>query len=271
MYILKNNDPVMQEASRMTLRIRHFARGSYPEAGGEWAALPVNRFFIPLQNPSGEACFIADEKNFFPLKPGCAYFIPLHHPARVKLDENLEFISIHFTLEIFETIDIFSHCRTVFEVNDPAWQERAKRAFAEPEVFRGALLLRSLTEDFAAETGMLADVDALNFTERFADFQMELKYIQTHCRAGLSVAEVAKRHGWSREAFSREFSRQTGLSPKQFISRQLLNHACQLLQKQHRVRETAFELGFSNEFYFSRFFKKHTGLSPKEYCRMYRK
>ena len=55
-----NRIGVMNAADRMVLRIRHFARGTYPEADGTPGALPVNRFFLPIRNPNGKACFMED-------------------------------------------------------------------------------------------------------------------------------------------------------------------------------------------------------------------
>lgn len=272
MCVLENRDDVMQEASRMKLRILHFARGVFPLAVGKREALPVNRFFMPLVNPNGGACFIADDEKKFPLKPGCAYFIPLHYPARVKLDEQLKFISIQFTLEIFDAVDLFSHCNTIWEIEEPALTERAKKAFETPQLYNAALQVKSLVNDFAAKLISEIGIDALAHSTRFAEFQKELEYLREHCSAQIGVAELAEIHGMSREAYSRKFSRKTGMTVKQFISRMLLNRACRMLSQQRLlIREVAFALDFSNEFYFSRFFKKNTGMSPVEYYRMYRK
>ena len=50
-----------------------------------------------------------------------------------------------------------------------------------------------------------------------------------------------------------------------------MNRACDLLLREDaRVREVAFELGFSNEYYFSRFFKKQTGIPPRDFKAHYR-
>ena len=57
-----------------------------------------------------------------------------------------------------------------------------------------------------------------------------------------------------------------GMTPKQFLTRTLLNRACALLLRGNRLaREVALELGFTNEFYFSRFFRKQTGMTPQEF------
>ena len=86
---------VANYADRYRLHIHRFARGTYPEASdGIENSMPVNRFLIPLTNPSGSACFVEDGTRHFTLTPGNAYFIPLNHTARIRLDAFLDFVSI---------------------------------------------------------------------------------------------------------------------------------------------------------------------------------
>ncbi|NSW89572.1 MAG: helix-turn-helix transcriptional regulator [Firmicutes bacterium] len=39
----------------------------------------------------------------------------------------------------------------------------------------------------------------------------------------------------------------------------------ELLTSNSSIKEIAYKLKFSDEFYFSRFFKKHTGIPPSKY------
>lgn len=263
---IANRDNAMNTADRMILRIRHFAKGTFPEASGKPGALPVNRFFLPIRNPNGKECYIEDARLHYTLRPGCAYFIPLFHNACVCLDRELRFLSIQFTLELFGGVDLFSHVHTIREIADDSWLRRAEAAYAEPNDYISAALVRGLTEEFAAL--LLSDMtdEQLEFATGFAEFQQELEYIQTHCLATTTVEEVAALRGFRREVFSRNFTSAVGIPPKQFLSRCLMNRACDLLLSGNRlVREVAFELGFSNEYYFSRFFKKQAGVPPHRF------
>ena len=85
-----------------------------------------------------------------------------------------------------------------------------------------------------------------------------------------TVEELAAVRGMTRETFSRKFSASLGMTPKQFLTRTLLNRACALLLRGNRLaREVALELGFTNEFYFSRFFRKQTGIPPHRFRKIY--
>ena len=65
---VKNNKAVILTGNRMDLELQHFARGTYPITYTDLRPLPVNRFFIVIQNPGGENCRIEDEKDSFVLK-----------------------------------------------------------------------------------------------------------------------------------------------------------------------------------------------------------
>ena len=260
----------MAAANRMRLRVKHFALGTFPEADGSVSAMPVNRFFIPLANPSGAACWIEDGEKRLVLKRGFAYFIPLYRPASVRLDERLEFLSVHFNMELYDGADLFSRFGAICEA-EGNWAEEVMTAYREPDPCRSAVLVRSAAERFAGEMMIRMPREAFAFAEGFDRFEPELAYIRKHCNAALTVEEVASVRGFRREVFSRNFSQATGMTPKQYIGRVLLNRASDLLINQDCLaREAAFHLGFANEFYFSRFFRKHTGLPPKQYQRLYR-
>ncbi len=64
------------------------------------------------------------------------------------------------------------------------------------------------------------------------------------------------------------FRQQVGLTPMQYLERQRLERARQLLELTPRtIQAIADELGFDNPFYFSLRFKRLTGLSPRAYRR----
>ena len=261
-----NRESVFRTANRMQLEIHHFAKGTYPVAGREFHALPVNRFFLPISNPGKENCRIEDEKDSFVLTPGNAYFAPLHYPCRLTLDRDLEFVSIHFTLEFYDGIDIFSDFNTLCEIPSPQYLERALHIFDTSEPFTAALSLRGIVSDFAAELGGRLENRQLALVTRFAPFKKELDYLQSRPPADVTVEELANLRKVSRECFTRNFTKATGITPKAFLTRMTLSRSCRLLSGTTRsIKEIALELGFSNEFYFSRFFSKHMKLPPGRY------
>ena len=263
---VKQHHTAFRTANRMQLKIHHFARGTFPTRSRTFDSMPVNRFFLVISNPRGESCRLEDSEHSFALKPGAAYFAPRHHNCHFLLDDKVEFISIHFTLELYEGIDIFSSFGEVCEFCDRTWLQRAEKAFETDLEFSAALQLQGIVSDFAALLGEKITDEQWENVTRFASFKKELEYLQNCPPAQVTVDKLAELHGVTRECFSRKFTRITGVSPKRFLTHVLLSHACRkLLSENLSIREIACDLGFSNEFYFSRFFHKHTGLPPKEY------
>lgn len=263
---VRNRLSVLQTAERMKLELHHFAKGSYPTWAKEFGTMAVNRFFLPYKKSENNCCRIEDENDSLELIPGRAYFAPLHHKCRFMLDEELEFISIHFTLELYEGIDIFSGFHRICEIKDPTFFDRALKAFDEPDHFSSALLLEGVVSDFAACLSCSMTTAQWESVSRFAPFKRELDYLQSRPPAQVTVEELAALHGVTRECFSRKFTSLTGVSPKKFLTQVIVSRACRTLSGPVQpLRQVAAQLGFANEFYFSNFFRKHTGLSPKEY------
>lgn len=92
----------------------------------------------------------------------------------------------------------------------------------------------------------------LAFEEKLADHDVDL-------------AALARTLGLAYPAFSSLFHQYTGLTPHQYWLNLKINRAKTMLTSGKSVKETAFALGFDNEFYFSRLFKKKTGTPPSRW------
>jgi len=84
----------------------------------------------------------------------------------------------------------------------------------------------------------------------------------------LSLADLAANVRMSPYYFCRLFRQSTGLSPHQFLLKERIERAQQLL-KEHQLTlvEIADNLGFSDQSHFARVFHKLVGTSPKRYSR----
>lgn len=84
-------------------------------------------------------------------------------------------------------------------------------------------------------------------------------------------AELANMAGLSPGYFSYAFQRQTGKSPTTYLMDIRMDKAEELLLQGRRVKETAGEVGFEDEFYFSRRFKQKSGRSPAAFVKSRRR
>lgn len=81
-----------------------------------------------------------------------------------------------------------------------------------------------------------------------------------------SIAEIAKRHGYSREHFARVFRKVMGVSPSEFFIQKRVERAKSLLRGSPlTISQIAEALGYQSVHFFSRQFKRRTGTSPARF------
>jgi AraC-like DNA-binding protein len=103
-------------------------------------------------------------------------------------------------------------------------------------------------------------------------FSKVFDLIESKLGADIRITSLAKAHGVTVDAFSLAFSRSTGISPKEYITRRINQEALALvINTDLKMKEIADKLRFNDEFYFSRFFKNMNGCSPSHYRGQIRK
>jgi AraC-like DNA-binding protein len=81
-----------------------------------------------------------------------------------------------------------------------------------------------------------------------------------------TIEDAAQRTGISPEHLSRLFQRFDHQTPYQFLTRQKMIYAAELLlSKRTLVRDVAHQLEFADQFHFSKVFKRILGLAPSEF------
>jgi len=81
-----------------------------------------------------------------------------------------------------------------------------------------------------------------------------------------NIEKLARKLGFSRSHFDREFTQQVGTSPNKFLLNCRLTTAKRLLENsQLSISEIAHTLNYSDLYFFSRQFKQFIGLSPLQY------
>jgi AraC-like DNA-binding protein/mannose-6-phosphate isomerase-like protein (cupin superfamily) len=117
---------------------------------------------------------------------------------------------------------------------------------------------------------MLSSVQLQSFDDddSLAKINDVVSYITDNCTRSFSMAEVAQRLGMSESQFSRYFSKATGNSFTDFVSRLRINKACQLLMETDLyITNVCYDVGFNNVANFNRRFLQVKGMTPKEFRR----
>ena len=96
--------------------------------------------------------------------------------------------------------------------------------------------------------------------------QRAIDLLRDHSTEPFSERKLTAAVGLSSSRMRELFQAQTGFSPRQFLEEHRLRRACDLLAlTDQTIGEIAFELGFTNPFYFTLRFKKAVGESPRAY------
>ena len=84
-----------------------------------------------------------------------------------------------------------------------------------------------------------------------------------------SVTAILHDMGYHPDYLRRRFSKETGLTPNQYLTSLRITHAKTLLEQKEMkhisVADVGVLCGYYDPHYFARIFKKETGYSPKEY------
>ncbi|MEB3369083.1 AraC family transcriptional regulator [Saccharopolyspora mangrovi] len=103
-------------------------------------------------------------------------------------------------------------------------------------------------------------------------FNRALSYITDHLADRMLLTDVAEEVGLSRDAFSRLFSKATGVGFSRTVSRMRLTEASRLLRTSDLpVAEICYRVGFTNLSNFNRQFRVTTGTTPSQYRRIDRR
>ena len=90
------------------------------------------------------------------------------------------------------------------------------------------------------------------------------EFINENLEQDLNLAEIAETAGLSQFHFARAFRRTTGLTPQQYLMRQRIERAKELLAKDDLpIVEISLRTGFKNQSHFTTLFRKFTKLTPK--------
>ena len=88
--------------------------------------------------------------------------------------------------------------------------------------------------------------------------------VRTHSLQPLTLAELASLSNRSLATFKRDFQRQYGIAPRQWINQRRLEHAQLLLQQtDQKVSDIALSCGFESASHFIRIFRKEYGATPQ--------
>lgn len=96
--------------------------------------------------------------------------------------------------------------------------------------------------------------------------QRVLEHVKENIEKDLSVAEMAQVVGMSQYYFSKLFKLSTGTTPHQYVMRQRVERAQELLRETNTALvEVATHVGFETQSHFTSVFRRLVGITPKKF------
>jgi AraC family transcriptional regulator len=93
-------------------------------------------------------------------------------------------------------------------------------------------------------------------------------FVQAHLSQNLSLDALAQHTGYSTYHFARLFRSTLGESPHQYVLRQRVERAHELLKRPDLpLVEVALATGFAHQSHLTQQFKRHFGVTPSAYRR----
>lgn len=91
------------------------------------------------------------------------------------------------------------------------------------------------------------------------------EFVRKHLTDKLTIDQLQKVANMSKSSLTRLFHNEIGVSPMEFVIRERMAKAKELLRSTNSVKEACFGSGFNDVNYFVRLFKKREGITPGGY------
>lgn len=103
-------------------------------------------------------------------------------------------------------------------------------------------------------------------TVSLSHFEKCVRYIRHNIRSPITIEQLAREHNVAPSQLYRSFQKHCGMSPKEFLDREKIKKACELMQKTDlSTHEIAAYLGYEYDTHFYKIFHRIMGRKPSEW------
>ncbi len=217
---------------------------------------------------------IEAEGRLFVLKPGDGFFVHIPGDHRYYLPEYAEGPWIFIYITLFGT-EAAACWHAIYEqagmiVSIPKEKTVIQKLFhlyeqVQREEMTDMYTASARAYEFLMECRRyIYDMDAPR-AELPPAILRALDYMASHYYETMGLEDCAQAAGLSKYHFNRKFREYTGLTPSQYITKQRIERAVELLHStSFSVKEIAAKVGYADANYFHKVFRKYVGTSPVE-------
>lgn len=233
---------------------------------------------------------ILEDKVTYNLKKGDLLILdPTHTHSGKTVDSEVEYYYIHFNSSEISIID--SQQENIHEyILQNKLDNSSEDTLIIPKYLSGTsnyaqiqnmifLLVSSFPckSDLYKTTGAIRLMDILvSISMGAAEASIEnpgknnlvinlISYIHENCHRNINSQEIEDHFNMNFDHLNRIFKSKTNTTIINYSNKYRISESKKLLNSGlYNVKQTAEQMGFSNEFYFSRVYKKYEGVSPSE-------
>ena len=89
--------------------------------------------------------------------------------------------------------------------------------------------------------------------------------MESNFSESITLDDLSKLSGLNKYTLLRNFTKQRGITPYQYLETIRISEAKKLLERGADPLAAAMQTGFADQSHFTKFFKKLIGLTPKQY------
>ena len=232
----------------------------------------------------GDVCLTADNKIITLTEGQLVFHKPNEfHSIRTNMDKHTDLFIMSFScvskmMKVFEnsifqlTTNQKKELLSIIELLKPDHKQKIDEFISTASldvIFKSpvkANLLKNRTENFLISMYTSGEVNTqlVNNTET-AVYAHALRIIDEHIYSKLMLNELANMCHVSLSYLKKIFAKYSGLGIHEYILKNKISTAKQMLMGGETVTEISEKLAFSSQNYFSTAFKRETGVSPKNY------
>ncbi|MFL6301391.1 MAG: helix-turn-helix domain-containing protein [Terriglobales bacterium] len=256
----------------------------------------VDRFLVPATPEPLISCQLGGSAVFkerdlggnwitHQLQPGTLFVTRSRTPYEVSFSspagEELENVQLHVSVDVFlaacrasvpgadperiDVIDFFGRDEALAHLCFACAEMLAERVSAKSECVAH---LTKLIASCLAEKYTTAAAEKADFRGGLPVRQLRKveDYVHEHLADDITLESLAELAELSPFHFSRVFKQTTGMSPLQFVTRERITRAQQLIRETKRsLIEIGLEVGYKNPSHFAQVFRRVVGVTPTEF------
>jgi AraC-like DNA-binding protein len=251
------NDFVITSMVRGKKVMHLFDKPAFDYLPGETVIVPANETMVidfPEAEPDNPTQCIALAVDAHYVTDTINYLNTFYNSDRETFhDWKLRFNQYHFANDT-EVTDIINKLMRVCSSADPA-----KNIYADLNLKE--LLIRLVQSQHLTQVRN-ESADKKNETR----LHFLLHFIHEHLTEKIYMDTLSRKAYMSRNEFFKWFKEQFGITPLEYINRERIKLAKQILSGKHtNISDVGYQCGFSDLNYFVRLFKKSEGITPGSY------